>query len=130
MERRKQKINRKKVSDEKVISALITHPSIREASKVCNLSESQIYARLRNPEFSKLYAEARRKLLADCTAAMQSQLCDAVETMSNIMRDEKTPAQTRLTAAEGIIRNYLKLNEQTNFAERLEAIERARGIKT
>ena len=59
---------------------------------------------------------------------MQSQLGEAVETMAKIMRDEKTPAQTRLAAAESFVRNALKLNEQTDFAERLEAIERARGM--
>ena len=59
---------------------------------------------------------------------MQSQLGQAVETMAQIMKDEKTPAQTRLQAAESIVRNSLKLNERTDIEERLEAIERARGI--
>ena len=83
---------------------------------------------MKDPIFSKLYKEARRDLLAGCTVAMQSQLGEAVETMAKIMKDEKTPAQTRLAAAESFVRNALKLNEQTDFAERLEAIERARGM--
>lgn len=118
----------KKVKDEIVVAALITQPSVREASKACGLSETQIYQRMKDPTFSKLYKEARRDLLAGCTVAMQSQLGEAVETMAKIMKDEKTPAQTRLAAAESFVRNALKLNEQTDFAERLEAIERARGM--
>lgn len=118
----------KKVKDEIVVAALITQPSVREASKACGLSETQIYQRMKDPIFSKLYKEARRDLLAGCTVAMQSQLGQAVETMAQIMKDEKTPAQTRLQAAESIVRNSLKLNERTDIEERLEAIERARGI--
>lgn len=118
----------KKIKDEIVVAALITKPSVREASKACGLSETQIYQRMKEPGFAKLYREARRDLLAGCTVAMQSQLGQAVETMAEIMKDEKTPAQTRLAAAESFVRNALKLNEQTDFAERLEAIERARGM--
>ena len=118
----------KKVKDEIVVAALITQPSVREASKACGLSETQIYQRMKDPIFSKLYKEARRDLLAGCTVAMQSQLGQAVETMAQIMKDEKTPAQTRLQAAESIVRNSLPLNERTDIEERLEAIDRARGI--
>lgn len=92
------------------------------------MSETQIYARMKDAEFSRIYREARRDLLAGCTVAMQSQLGQAVETIAQIMKDVKTPAQTRLQAAESIVRNYLKLNERTDFEERLEAIERARGM--
>lgn len=83
---------------------------------------------MKDPDFSKLYKEARRDLLAGCTVAIQSQLGKAVETMAQLMKDEKTPAQTRLQAAESIMRNSLKLNERIDFEERLEAIERARGM--
>ena len=83
---------------------------------------------MKEPYFARLYKAARRDLLAGCTVAIQSQLGQAVETMAQIMKDEKTPAQTRLAAAESFVRNALKLNEQTDFAERLEAIERSRGM--
>lgn len=128
MKKEENRLSRKKVKDEIVVAALITQPSVREASKACGLSETQIYARMKEPAFAKLYKDARRDLLAGCTVAMQSQLGQAVETMAQIMKDEKTPAQTRLQAAESFVRNALKLNEQTDFAERLEAIERARGM--
>ena len=119
---------RRKVKDEVVLAALISSPSIKAASLACGLCETQIFARLRDPEFSKLYKQARRDILAGCTAAVQSQLGEAVETIAGSMRDEKTPAQTRLAAAESLLRNALKLNEHSDFVERLEAVERARGM--
>lgn len=107
---------------------MITQPSVAQASKACGLSETQIYARLKEPEFAKQYKEARRGLLSACAAAMQSQLGEAVQIMAEIMKNEAVAAQTRLAAAESIVRNSLKLNERTDFEERLEAIERARGM--
>lgn len=110
-----------------MLAALLTQPSIREASKLCGLGETQIYARLRDPEFSKRYKEVRRELLAGCMMGLQARLGQAVETMVEIMNDQKTPKQTRLAAAESIIRNSLKITEQVDILGKLDELERIIG---
>lgn len=109
--------------DEKIISALLACPTIRAASAACGVGETQIYARLREPEFKQKYAEARRELLEQNTAALQGHIASAVETMAELCTNKKTPAQTRLSAADSIIRNALKLGEQVDIETRLAALE-------
>lgn len=61
-------------------------------------------------------------------AALHGHLGMAIETMAQVMVDKDSSQQTRLNAAEAVIRNCMKLTEDVDFEERLEAIERARGI--
>lgn len=111
--------------DEKIISALLSSPTIRAASTACGISESQIYARLRNADFKRKYDKARGELLDRNTAALQSHLGAAIETMGQICADTETAAQVRLNAADAIIRNSLKLTEQNDILQRLEKLEEA-----
>lgn len=111
--------------DEIIIAALLTHPTVRAASQTCKVSEARIYARLRNPEFAEQYNTARRELLERNTAALQVYLSGAIETMASICNDLEVAPQTRLNAAESIIRNSLKLTEQADILRRLDELERA-----
>ncbi len=113
----------KQTKDEKILAALISSPTIRAASEVCGVSETQIYARLRNPEFKERYRDARKELLEGATRALQCRLSDAVAVMDEICRNEKIAPQTRLNAADAIIRNSLRLTEQEDILEKLRELE-------
>ena len=52
-------------------------------------------------------------------------LSGAIETMASICNDLEVAPQTRLNAAESIIRNSLKLTEQADILRRLDEVERA-----
>lgn len=88
------------------------------------MSESAIYARLRDTEFKARYDKARRDMLTQSAAALQTHLDAAIEAMGEIVSDKETNPQTRLNAAEAVIRNTLKLTERTDVLERLEALEK------
>lgn len=113
----------KKTKDEIILSALLANPTVRAASAACGISETQIYVRLRNQDFKAKYDAARRELLERNTAALQNHLAGAIETMAAISQDEDATPQTRLNAADAIIRNALRLTEQTDILTRLEALE-------
>lgn len=115
----------KKTKDEIILSALLANPTVRAASAACGISETQIYVRLRNPDFKAKYDTARRELLERNTAALQSHLAEAIEVMGEICRDTDAAPQTRLNAADAIIRNSLKLTEQTDILTRLEVLEKS-----
>ena len=57
-------------------------------------------------------------------AALQTHLGAAIEAMGEIVNDKETNPQTRLNAAEAVIRNTLKLTERTDVLDRLDALER------
>ena len=93
----------------------------------CGVSETQIYARWRNPEFRSRYDEARRELLERNTAALQGHLAGAIETMGQICSNTEVSPQTRLNAADAIIRNSLKLTEQNDILVRISELEKQIG---
>ena len=117
-------MSKAKKNDELILSALLSSPSVRAASEACGVSERVIYDRLSNAEFKERYDKARKELLQQSAAALQSHLSAAIETMGEIVNDPKANQQTRLNAAEAIIRNSLKLTERTDVIERLDALER------
>ena len=111
--------------NERIIAALISNPTVKAAAEACGVSERQIYARLQDPDFKELYDAKRHELLDHATAALQGHLSAAVETMGEIAKDPKAGQQTRLNAAEAIVRNSLKLTEQADILQRLDALEKA-----
>lgn len=115
----------KQTKDELIITALVSNPTIKTAALACGVSESLIYRKLRDPPFREKYDKARLEMLERNTAALQGHLGTAIQAMADIVEDEKTAPQTKLNAADAIIRNSLKLTEQTDILRRLDALERA-----
>ena len=113
----------KQTKDEKIIAALLAHPTVRSASKACEISETQIYARLRDPPFKAKYDKARQEMLEEATAAAQSSVMAAIGTMVKVLQNPENAAQVRLNAADMIVRNCLKLTEQNEIVKRLERLE-------
>ena len=113
-----------KVSDEKIIAALMANATNADAAKSAGLSLTQLYNRMRNPDFKTKLAEARARLLDGATAALQARMGEAVDTMTVVMHDPDAPAQTRLNAAEAILRNSLKLSERSDILDRLDVLEK------
>ena len=111
--------------DELIIAALISNPTVRAAATACGVSETQIYARLRQPLFRGKYDEARREILAQSTAYIQGMVSDAIQKMYEVMNDPNASQQVQLNAAEAITRNSIKLTEQADILARIAELQRA-----
>lgn len=105
------------------MAALLATPTVKAAAKECGLSPNTIYARLRDKEFADKYYSARLELLSGHVATLHGFLGAAISTLSQVMASTDATPQTRLNAAEAIIRNCLKLTEETDILKRLEALE-------
>ena len=114
-----------KVSDEQIIAAILSCSTNIQAAEACKLSEKQFYNRLSRPELKEKLAAARSKLLESATSSIAARVGEAVETMASIMHSEETPAQTRLNAADAIVRNSLKMSERTDVLDRISELEKA-----
>lgn len=110
------------VRDEKVIQALLTHPTKRKAAEACGISEAALYARMKKTAFKEKYDRARLDELKENSNRLQQHISGAIETMGFLATHAKNE-QTRLNAAESIIRTALKLTEQLDIIERLEQLE-------
>lgn len=112
-----------KVSDEVIISALLSTGTNKDAAKKCGLSEKQLYNRMGRPCFQSKLATARSRLLEGAIAALSSRMGVAIYTMNKLMLSENTPPGVRLSAAESILRNGLKLAERGDILDRLDKLE-------
>ena len=62
------------MTDEKIICALLSNPSIADASKSLNITPQTIYNKLRDEDFRDKYASARREVLEQNCYILQSYL--------------------------------------------------------
>ena len=113
-----------KIPDEKIVAALLSTTTNAEAAREAGLSLTQFYNRMRHPVFKKKLAEARARLMDVATTALQTSMGEAVDTMTAVMHDPDAPAQTRLNAAEAVLRNSLKLSERTDVLDRMDTLEK------
>lgn len=109
--------------DEIILQALLSCSTIKQASEVTGIPEPTIYSKLRNDNFKLRYNEAKRRILDGTVNMLRSQLQSATATIINIMNDTSVAAQTRLNAARSVFDYSIKLTEQTEIFERLEALE-------
>jgi hypothetical protein len=116
--------NASKRKDEAIIAALLSTPTVKAAAVKAGIGETQLRARLRDPEFNEKYKTARRELLQESTNALQTHLQTAVQVLYDVMTDTEASQQTRVNAAEAVIRNNLKMTEQTDILTRLDELER------
>jgi hypothetical protein len=80
---------------------------------------------MKKPEFKKLYAQAKGEILKAAAAKLQGNLCGAIDTLSEIMKDTETANQTRVNSAVSILQYASRFAETVDIIERLEAIEEA-----
>ena len=113
----------KRLTDEEIVSALIECGTIKGASEKLGVQLKTLYSRMKKEQFRELYNRAKSDLLKSATAKMQKYLVDACDVIADIMRDKETSQQVRLNASDCIIRNTIKLLEQTDIIERIEHLE-------
>ncbi len=115
----------RRLTDAEIVSALIECGTIKAAADRLGVQIKTIYARMKRDEFKDLYNKAKTDLVKAATAKMQGYLVEACEVVAEIMKDATTAQQTRLNAADCIIRNTIRMLEQTDILNRLDEIEQA-----
>lgn len=102
---------------------MIACSTTKEAAKKAGVGETTLHIRKKDPEFQKKYREACVDLLRDHTATMQIAMGEAIETLREIVKDKTAASGVRASAADTVLRNGMKLTEQTNVLERLAELE-------
>lgn len=117
------------ISNEIVISALLTEPTISKAAEKCGLSQRQIYERMKEGGFKQEYRQAKRSVLESVANTLQSRLTTAVETAIQIMQDSENSPQIRLNACNLIFNQCQKLTETVDIISRVENLEEMQGVE-
>lgn len=111
----------KTISDETIISALLSCPTLEAAAVQCGLSVRQLYERRQSEDFTRKLREAQADALAGTVRYLQQNTATAASTLVEIC--EHGQEQNRLTAARTLLDQAARLSEIVDFAERLEALE-------
>ena len=114
----------KVVSDEAVIAALLSTPTLDAAAQQCGLSVRQLYERRQAPGFEKKLRKAQSEALSDTARFLQHATGSAAATLLEIAESKVRPAQVRISAARTILEQATKYSEITDIQARLEALER------
>lgn len=93
-----------KTNDTAIITALMVSRTNAEAAGRLQMSESQLYERMKDRAFKQLLLETQGQLLARTSDMMLSKAAEAVETIAEIMSDRENPASVRLSAANTILK--------------------------
>lgn len=121
-----EKLTRKK---ELAIAALLTEPTIGTAANSAGISEATLRRWMHLEEFGRAYRIARRESVSMAIARMQQASCEAVDVLSEVMRDKESPAPTRVSAARAVLELTLKAAETEDLSWRVNMLEDAIGIR-
>lgn len=108
-----------------IIQALLSCPTVKEASEKTKIPLQTIYNNLRNEEFKKKYNQAKAEALQQTTTYLQGKTAEAVAVVDEIAKDEFISPQIRLTACRTILEFALKYAEQGEILQRITALEEA-----
>ena len=108
---------------EQALAALLTCPTICEASRKCGVAERTINGYIReDAEFRQAYDENRQAIVRDASERMTGAFASAVDTLTEIMTDKEHNAATRVSAARTVIEHGMKLIEVTDVLQQLQDI--------
>jgi hypothetical protein len=116
-----QKLSRKK---EQAIAALLSQPSIGGAAKKAGIGEKTLFRWLQLDEFKRTYKTARRQVIDQTIAQIQSVMSKEVQTLLNVMSDSAAPASSKVSAARALLDIGFKVVEIEDLESRIEKIEK------
>jgi hypothetical protein len=109
----------KTISDESIVSALLSNGTIKAAAASLGISDRTIYDRMSRSEFLEVYKSAKADIVRQAVKTLNENTAAAIKVITDIMTDKEVNAATRLQAANSILNNIGK------FADRLTAAEDA-----
>ena len=112
-----------RVTDNQLISALLTCPTIKVASEEVGLSEQAVYSRLRKPDFRTKLQNARDTQFQVISSKIEDANFKALDTLINILDNEEVGAGIKVRAAQTLLDLSLKTREQTDITTRIQSLE-------
>lgn len=108
---------------ERAIAALLSKPTIREASAECGVSTSSLQRWLKQPSFVAQYNAAKKELMQSATTKLQQAALNAVEVLVTIANTATATESARVTAAAKVIELAIKTSTLESIEARLALLE-------
>lgn len=115
-----------KAKQDKIIMALLTEPTKRQACKKAGISETMLYHEyLKNPEFLRAYRRAVKDTIEGATRELQGAMLASARALKAVVNNPGEKTQDRIASARIILDYGMRLTEQLDIIERLEELEGA-----
>ena len=112
-----------RVTDNQLISAILTCPTIRDASASVGLSEQSVYSRMRKPEFRQRLQIERDNKFQAISSKIEDANFKALDTLLKILDDESVSAGIKVRASQTLLDLSLKNREQADIISRIQSLE-------
>ena len=109
---------------EKILRALLEHPTQEKAAAAAGVWTTTIWRYQRMPKFRRALAEVHREAVSQAGARLQQAANAAAATLVNVMVDRATPPATRLRAADRVLDKAAVAVQMEDFSVRLLELER------
>lgn len=113
----------KKISDEKILEAMLIHGGVRGAAAACGISQNAIYKRLQDSDFRGRYDAMQGAMLSTVAAGMTAALDKAVGALVGVLDDPNASPGLKVNAANALLNHANRYIESANIMRRLDAVE-------
>ena len=112
-----------RVTDEKLINALLSTATIRQASNATGLSEQAVYARLIKPDFRIKLQNARDSQFQVISNKLEDANFRALDVLIKILDDLEVSPGIKVRACQILLDLSLKNREQADILNRIQTLE-------
>ena len=112
-----------RITDNQLISALLSSATIKQASESVGLSEQAVYSRLRKPDFRTKLQNARNDKFQVISSKLEDANFKALDTLIKILDDKEVSAGIKVRAAQTLLDLSLKNREQADIISRIQSLE-------
>lgn len=108
---------------ETALAALLSCPTIKEASEACGISEVTLWRYLRDAKFLSRYRAAQREVVQHAVMRLQHDTSEAAKVLCEIAKDTNAPASSRVAASRTILDQAIRSIELGEMQERVDKLE-------
>ena len=112
-----------RITDERMIEALITTSSVTKCAEVLGCTRKSIYDRLKKPEFYAKLQQQRKDCFALSTCKITNAQEQAVQTLIDIMNSTDATDGCRLKASQIILDICVKTTQQIDVIDQIHELK-------
>lgn len=112
-----------RVTDNQLISALLSSATIKQASDEVGLSEQAVYSRLRKVDFRTKLQNARNDQFQVISSKLEDANFKALNTLVSILDDSEVSAGIKVRASQTLLDLSLRNREQADILTRIQNLE-------
>jgi hypothetical protein len=111
------------------VAALMTERTFEDAARAADIGVATLRRWLRKPEFDAAFRQAKRQQLDQALARLPSLAGPAISALIRVMADQASPASSRVSAANVLLTQTLKVHQVDDLVGRILELERRAELR-